>query len=136
MQTLKDLDDHYINIDIGGDDLSVHRQHHQGMFIEFDQDGFDIGDDTFVEADFTSQVLPDTPPQVPQSPPPPQEPVHVDAMEHKQMEVENQPPEEVDQEQKIVGWHNISVQCNKRTGWCVSPFQKEGTRKLNKGHYR
>ncbi|KAL0903772.1 hypothetical protein M5K25_028175 [Dendrobium thyrsiflorum] len=92
MQTLKDLDDHYINIDIGGDDLSVHMQK------------FDIGDDTFVEADFTSQVLPDTPPQVPQSPPPPQEPVHVDAMEHKQMEVENQPPEEVDQEQKIVGW--------------------------------
>lgn len=25
------------------------------------------------------------------------------------MEVENQPPEEVDQEQKIVGWHKISV---------------------------
>ncbi|KAL0910736.1 hypothetical protein M5K25_018820 [Dendrobium thyrsiflorum] len=141
--TLKDLDDHYINIDIGGDDLSVHRQHHQadpaditlpdkvdlgtihaGSFDRFDR--FDIGDDTFMEADFTSQVLPDTPPQVPQSPPPPQEPVHglhdqfttnlptnphiyklliydllVDAMEHKQMEVENQPPEEVDQEQKI-----------------------------------
>ncbi|KAI0497243.1 hypothetical protein KFK09_020466 [Dendrobium nobile] len=116
--TLKDLDDHYINIDIGGDDLSVHRQHHQAdpaditlpdkvdlgtihtaSIDRFDR--FDIGDDTFMEADFTSQVLPDTPPQVPQSPPQPQEPLHVDAMEHKQMEVENQPPEEVDQEQKI-----------------------------------
>ncbi|KAH0454651.1 hypothetical protein IEQ34_016575 [Dendrobium chrysotoxum] len=91
--TLKDLDDHYINIDIGGDDLSVHRQHHQadpaditlpdkvdlgtihtGSIDRFER--FDIGDDTFMEADFTSQVLPDTPPQVPQSPPPPQEPLH------------------------------------------------------------
>ncbi|KAK8961041.1 Sister chromatid cohesion 1 protein 1 [Platanthera guangdongensis] len=70
---------------------------HTGPFDHFER--FDTGDDIMSEADFTSQVLRDSPSRVPPfSPMPPLVPDHDDPMMSKEMEVEEQHPQSVQHE--------------------------------------
>ncbi|KAG0503238.1 hypothetical protein HPP92_003310 [Vanilla planifolia] len=116
--TLEDLHDQYVNIFIGDDDPSSQRHQadpaditlpdnvnlgtmHSHLFGCFER--FDAGDDVFSQVEFTSQVLPETPQQVPKVDIPPLEPIH----EHKQMEGENRQQEKNEHSIKKEDEHEV-----------------------------